>query len=457
MASVYGNKPETKLYETSKTRRNEVVNHVLLGTRLDVLDETSKAYRVDSRGLGRSGWVKKSDVRNTPVLKMFFVDVGQGDGAIIESPEGIILLDGGPTSKYYHFLLHRYKRILQEEGKVNIKAIIMSHPDWDHFNGLTPVLNDKRFHIGNIYHNGIIRYDKRPPGRNSEIGTVEERVINGKTKKILTETFSTLDDAQALINEGFLMTTFSGFWEAAITAKSEGRLNGAKCITVHDKMLPGYTDTDNTELKIDVLGPITVGGPTDDLEYLGFPDAEDIAKENPSLSESHTINGHSLILKFRYGKHSMLLGGDLNIPSELNLLEYYGDENPFRVDVAKSCHHGSSDYLVDYLKQVKPQVNVVSSGDNKSYDHPMSDAVGASCRHTRGSHPLFFSTEIARAVSGRTVHYGLINLRSNGKVLAMAQMKEQHNRKDVWDSYTVPWRGKFNHEIREYRKNKEHD
>ena len=80
-----------------------MVNHVLLGTRLDIKDEFENAYRVDARGRGKSGWVRKHDVRNTPVFKIFFVDVGQGDGAIIESPEGIILLDGGPSSKFHKF------------------------------------------------------------------------------------------------------------------------------------------------------------------------------------------------------------------------------------------------------------------------------------------------------------------------------------------------------------------
>jgi hypothetical protein len=112
--------------------------------------------------------------------------------------------------------------------------------------------------------------------------------------------------------------------------------------------------------------------------------------------------------------------------------------------VAKACHHGSSDFLVQFLKKVRPHANVVSSGDNKSFDHPVADAVGAVARHTRGDHPLFFSTELARAVSGERIHFGLINARSNGKVLTMAQMKEQRkNKPDIWDSFTVPWKGRF--------------
>jgi hypothetical protein len=48
---------------------------------------------------------------------------------------------------------------------------------------------------------------------------------------------------------------------------------------------------------------------------------------------------------------------------------------------------------------------------------------------------------LPRQVGRRTT--ALINARSNGKTLALAQMKEQRNRADVWDSYTVPWKGRF--------------
>ena len=149
------------------------------------------------------------------------------------------------------------------------------------------------------------------------------------------------------------------------------------------------------------------------------------------------------MLKLNYGNHSFLFGGDLNIPAEKHLMEYYGLDNPFQVNVAKGCHHGSSDFSVDFLKKIKPMVNVFSSGDNKSFDHPTADAIGAACQHSRGDYPLLFSTELARAYGKKKIHYGLINARSNGKVLTMAQMKEQHNKADVWDSFTVPWKGKF--------------
>ena len=156
------------------------------------------------------------------------------------------------------------------------------------------------------------------------------------------------------------------------------------------------------------------------------------------------------MLRIEFWKHSFLLGGDLNIPAENLLMEHHNGSNPFHVDVAKACHHGSSDFSPVFLAKVSPHATVISSGDNKSFDHPMADAVGSLARHSRGDIPLIFSTEIGRAVSidkktGRIkgIHFGLTNARSNGTTLTMAQMKEQHNKKDVWDSYTVTYPGKF--------------
>lgn len=426
------------------------VNHVLMGSILEVVDRDDDWIKVDSLGKGKSGWVHKDDVRRTPVLKTFFVDVGQGDGAIIESPEGIMLVDGGPNSNFFKFMKHRYRRLLKAGGPVEIKAMVVSHPDFDHFNGLTAILKDERFKVGTIFHNGIIRYDddNLPDGRTFDLGTIKRKSVDGKSRQVLTETFDTLDQVKGLIADGHLMSSFRKFWDAAIQAKEEGRLGSAKRLTVRDTSLPGYSKDEDDSLFVSVLGPVPTKM-SGKVEYVSFPDAHDIADEDPTPSSSHTRNGHSVVLKLKFGKHTLLLGGDLNIPAQQHLMAHFDDENPFRVDVAKACHHGSSDYHVDFLKRTLPHANVFSSGDNKSFDHPMADAVGAVARHTRGSHPLLFSTELARAASGENIHFGLINLRSNGDTLVMAQMKEQHRGKaDIWDSFTVPWPGKFTKEIK---------
>lgn len=455
---VFGDKAETILHSQPKTSSRKL-NHVLMGTYLVVEEERGNWYRVVTKSEGKGGWVKKDDVRDNPGLKIFYVDVGQGDGAIIESPEGLILIDGGPTSKYHSFMKWRYKQLIAENGPIKIKAMIVSHPDQDHYQGFIAVLNDPNFEVESIYHNGIKRYSSNnlPARLHFDLGEVITKAINGQKETVLTETFNSLEDARAMISSGEFLTANGGetifhkFWDAAVKAHDAGRVGKSKRISVRDKTLPGFGTKEAGKLFIEVLGPVPTK-PTGPIHYVAFPDADDIVlqREDPDIipeaSSSHTRNGHSVVLKLHFGKHQFLFGGDLNMPAQLHLLNYYDGENPFRCDVAKACHHGSSDFHIDFLKKVKPKANVISSGDNKSFDHPVADAVGALCRHTSGDYPLFFSTELARAVSSKGTHFGLINARSNGSVLAMAQMKEQRSRADIWDSFTVPWKGKF-HDI----------
>ena len=158
---------------------------------------------------------------------------------------------------------------------------------------------------------------------------------------------------------------------------------------------------------------------------------------------SHTRNGHSLVLKLKYSENdgpgkSFLLGGDLNSAAENYLMEHYGNENPFEVDVAKSCHHGSSDFTVDFMKQINPFATVISSGDNESFAHPRADAIGCAGRYSRGVRPKVFSTELARSInSGGDVLFGMINCRTDGDKVILAQMKESRRGSDIWDSYEL--------------------
>jgi competence protein ComEC len=458
---VFGNEPETILYSAA-SKSSRKLNHVLMGTYLIARETDGDWFWVTTRSAGRGGWVHKDEVRDNPGLKAFYVDVGQGNGAIIESPQEIILMDGGPNTKYHHFLRWRYRGLIAENGSVKIKAMVISHPDQDHYQGFTAVLEDPAFEVEAIYHNGIIRYPSNnvPAHLDFDLGDLSTSMIAGQKETILTETFSTIENARDMLATGHHLskkgnkTVFHKFWEAAVNAHDAGRVGKAKRLTVRNKTLSGFSAKDDDKLFIEILGP-TPTKMSGSIAYVTFPEAEDIVLERedpekiPRASSSHTRNGHSIVLKLHFGNHSFLFGGDLNIPAQLHLMKHYadatsGDTNPFRCDVAKACHHGSSDFHVDFLKEVRPRANVISSGDNKSFDHPVADAVGALCRQTRGDFPLFFSTELARATSGDKTHYGLINARSNGTVLTMAQMKEQHkNKADVWDSFTEPWKGKF--------------
>ena len=82
-------------------------------------------------------------------LRIYFLDVGQGDSELVILPGGVkILIDGGlPNGK----VLSELAKILPPTDRY-IDLVVLSHPQLDHFGGLIEVL--KRYRVGAFIHNG---------------------------------------------------------------------------------------------------------------------------------------------------------------------------------------------------------------------------------------------------------------------------------------------------------------
>lgn len=81
----------------------------------------------------------------SPVLKVYFFDVGQGDSILIRTPKGKdVLIDGGPDST----VLERLGETLPFWDRY-IDIVILTHPHSDHIQGLGEVL--KRYKVGGVY------------------------------------------------------------------------------------------------------------------------------------------------------------------------------------------------------------------------------------------------------------------------------------------------------------------
>ncbi len=80
-------------------------------------------------------------IRPKDDLKITFLDVGQGDGIVIESKDGNYLIDGGSTSKKE---LGKYQLIpfLSYEGIGKLDAVILTHEDEDHLSGITELFEE---------------------------------------------------------------------------------------------------------------------------------------------------------------------------------------------------------------------------------------------------------------------------------------------------------------------------
>jgi beta-lactamase superfamily II metal-dependent hydrolase len=378
---------------------------------------------------GTDGWIAKSAIGDSPGFKCFYIDVGQGDAALIEvgnDQNGMkMLIDGGPSDNVGRYLSKwQYKYYFDKSIKVHFDYVFISHFDKDHYNGLIDIINDDHYTFGTIYHNGIAKFNKEKESYPKEYTTGLGKKVKEGDAYYLTTCFDTIDDLAALKAKGGMLDLQEKFLAAVQNAKAQNRLQDFRRMD-YQTALPSKK-INGKQFKMQVLAPVcsTIGS---GLAFKYFDD------------DSHTINGHSLVIKLKYGKKSFLFGGDLNIPSEEHLLAHYQGENVFKTDVAKSCHHGSSEFTTEFMKAVNPFATVFSSGDNESYSHPRADAIGCAGKYARSDRPLVFSTELARSTNAKTdaVKYGMINLRCDGDKMIMAQMKEVSTNGDVWDLYEL--------------------
>ena len=86
---------------------------------------------------------------NNPFMNVCFIDVGQGDSALIKYPlsKSSILIDTGSEYNYY-----KLKKTLYEKGIYSIDYLIISHDDTDHNGNIDNLMND--FNIRNVVAKG---------------------------------------------------------------------------------------------------------------------------------------------------------------------------------------------------------------------------------------------------------------------------------------------------------------
>ena len=81
-------------------------------------------------------------VTTSQPLRISFLDVGQGDAILIQTPSGHdMLIDGGPTNN----VLTRLNEVMSYLDR-DIDIVVATHPDSDHVTGLIPVLEKYTAH-----------------------------------------------------------------------------------------------------------------------------------------------------------------------------------------------------------------------------------------------------------------------------------------------------------------------
>lgn len=426
------------------------------------------------------GFMRKKELQDERLLEVGFVDIGQGDGTFAVLPDDrFLLIDAGQTDNMLRFLSWRFNLRRNRERVINFDHAVISHPDQDHYKGFASLFASGQFKFGTLFHNGIVeRAGAESLGPRHEVNGVSALADVIRDDAQLK---ARLEDADFVKGKAYPQMLAAGLKKGVVD-----KLVGLSVAHgVNDGFLPGFEA--DKELSIQVLGPWPEDDDAGSLRWFG-----DVGK---------TKNGHSVVLKLSYRNVKLLLGGDLNIPAEQHLLARHaqqplpadGDEAAeaeflakakaaFEVDIAKACHHGSADFTSLYLRAVNPIATVISSGDDEPHAHPRPDALGAFGKYGRGERPLIFSTELARstqenirdpqalkqellalmarrdslddadrratvatqierkldALERSVAVYGLINLRTDGKRVLMAQKLERpRGTGEEWDVYRL--------------------
>ena len=421
----------------------------------------------------KSSDMKTADVvraRNqNDVLKVNVVDVQQGDGAVIEAPDGkVILVDGGDNQMFARYLAGRFRGTTAANPR-EIDCILVTHGDADHFAGLPEIFKSetnkekrKRLFIQpkRYYHNGIVKRPSKKDGK-----SVPDVELLGATRKVGTQTFLTgLETDLLKVPDTEMNAPFKEWKEALKEYNKRAKIEFRRLQFGDDQAFSFFNQGD---LRIDVLGPLvtTVAGKPA-LRFLGNPPkGPRVGHESLSLGEddfkghsaSHTINGHSVVLRLAYGGFSYLFTGDLNDEASRFLTrEHNAGRLNLKSEIFKVPHHGSADFSGAMFQAVSPVVSIVSSGDEsaqKEYIHPRATLIGALGKWSRVPEPLIFVTELVAFFNvegwsrladdkkalkrgeffgfSRTA-FGMVKTRTNGKRLLVytdsgnVQMKEAY-------------------------------
>lgn len=89
------------------------------------------------------------------------------------------------------------------------------------------------------------------------------------------------------------------------------------------------------------------------------------------VQEYDETNDTSIVLKVSYGDSDFLFTGDMEVTAENDMIDHWGENFDWEVEVLKVGHHGSdtsSGYRFVY--ETNPTYGIISVGEGNSYNHP---------------------------------------------------------------------------------------
>src|SRR5262245_22083456 len=366
---------------------------------------------------GCDGFMKAADLQDERLLELIFVDIGQGDGCLMITPDDkILLIDAGAGDNMLRFLRWRFRAFAK---RLDFEAAILSHSDLDHYGGFDGLFDEPNLFFRNVYTNGFM---ERKAERDSDLLGARVKHNGAEYITSLVTDLASLDD--------FLSTTsnFKGKKYPTMLkgARDAGKFTNFRMLSVEDRFVPGFAPGEN-DVELELLGPVPEdAGGVKGLRWFG-----DVGK---------TKNGHSVVVRVRYRGITIFAGGDHNIPSEGLLLKHHAGaasrpateaerlalaeaaRPKLSSHFAKACHHGSSDVSRAFLTAINPLGTIISSGDDEAFSHPRADTLGTIGKCSRGERPGIFCTELARSAPERIKQPRLLQAELDALV---AQLKKK--------------------------------
>lgn len=276
--------------------------------------------------------VNYSEVDNVRDLKVYFIDIGQGDCIFIELPDGKnMLIDTGEKRNAGKAKIDKYLR--DEKGnKVTIDYCVATHPDSDHI-GLMPYVYEQ--------------YD----------------VLKSYRPYVYSENKS----ASALpyeLNKGIKIKNSSNIYYDYIT-----NVNAEQTYWEFFKddsdFSNGFTGKDGEIYEYTINFVMPYADNLNDYQYFTTP------------------NDFSAVIMLEYADRKILFTGDIEYETgkkgaEQSFIREFSTSNPAMVDcdVLKVAHHGSdSSTSPEFLSLVKPEHSVISCGLSNKHRHPLKSTL----------------------------------------------------------------------------------
>ena len=356
-------------------------------------------------------------LRDTGILKLSMIDVQQGDGLVLETPKGkIIFIDGGDNKLFARHAAARFRhRKSTSEKPLEVDAIIITHGDADHFDGLNDIRRSEKLpksksrkrlfiHPKRVFHNGLV---KSPSKKGN--ATIPDRERFGRTVEIGNELFAIdLVTDPREFDEESRGEPYDRWCESLDHWEQHGPIALHRVAFGMDPhQLFDFLHEEG--VMIELQGPFTsmVTDPDNQVPVPGLPyfnrpkkSAVLHLEEGPSDSSpsaSHTINGHSISFRMTFGNIRFAFTGDHNKDSMEKMLEKVGEDN-MEAEIVKAPHHGSHEFDFRALKAMRPIVALISSGDEDTFHehiHPRATLMAALGKIMRLDTGIIFSTELA--------------------------------------------------------------